>query len=138
MGALSVAEMVCRIALDFHRLGNISVLDLLRSSGYLRDPSTMQEDYLENALRSHPELIQEWAKLSEDKMVSSGWYILRPTGSENADWGIGYYPKGQERRFSDCFKACAFFIKQEVESYRSHPTLRRSPQAPSQRNRKGD
>jgi hypothetical protein len=118
MGTRSVAEMVCRIASDFHRTGNVSVLDLLRVSGYLQDPSALLECDLEDVLRSYPELIDEWLRLSENKRASGGWYLLRPS-SENAGWVVGYYPKGPERRFSDRFKGCAFFVKQEIEAYRS-------------------
>lgn len=108
--------MVCRIASDFHRLDNVSVLDLLRESGYLQSPAVLVQE-LEDALRSYPDLIDEWARLSEDKRTGSGWYIRRP-GSQDAEWIVGYYPRGREHRFSDRFKACAFFIKQEVEGYR--------------------
>jgi hypothetical protein len=121
MGTPSIAEMVCRIASDFYRLGNISVLDLLRFSGYLHDPDAVLEHHLEDVLRSHPDLIEEWVKLSGDKRTGSGWYLLGPIRSDNPEWIVGYYPKGREQRcFSDRFKACAFFIKQEVEANRSY------------------
>src|SRR5665213_3812905 len=121
MDTRSLAEMVCRIASYFLRLGNVSVLDLLRSSGYLQDPAALLECHLEDVLQSYPDLIDEWLKHSEDKRASSGWCLLRPIRSQNAEWIVGYYPKGREQRcFSDRFKACAFFIKQEVEANRSY------------------
>jgi hypothetical protein len=119
MGARSVAEMVCRIASDFNRIGTVSVLDLLRSSGYLQDPIALLEYHLEDVLRSYPELIDEWLRFSEDKRESNGWYLLRPS-TETAEWIVGHYPKGLERRFLDRFKGCAFFVKQEIEAYRSY------------------
>jgi hypothetical protein len=122
MGMNSVAETVCRMASEFYRLRNVSMIDLLKSSGYLQDPSVVLEQELEEVFRAYPDLINDWARLSEDKRTSDGWYLVRPFDShDGADWIVGYDPKRwKQRKFPDGFKACAFFVKQEIEVYRAN------------------
>ena len=71
-------------------------------------------------LRANPDLIDEWVKLSENKRTRYGWGLVRPCSSESADW-IVVYPNGRRRHsFPDGFKACAYFVKQEIEGYRAN------------------
>ena len=116
-----VAEAVCRMAAEFYRLRNVSMLDLTKSSGYLHDPDSVTQESLEEAFRLHPELIDNWLMLSDDKRTRYGWCLLRPYRShDHTDWVV-VTPNGwKEHRFPDGFKACAFFVKQEVESYRAN------------------
>jgi len=105
------------MAADHYELGNVSMVDLLKSSGYLQEPSTVQEEALEAGLRAHPELIETWVRYSVDKRTSSGWYLRAPFDlRDSAGWFVGHLPDQPERSFPDGFKACSFFIKQEIEA----------------------
>src|ERR1700691_540432 len=57
MGMNLVAEKVSRMASEFYRLRNISMMDLLKSSGYLQNPSAVMESDLEEVFRAQPHLI---------------------------------------------------------------------------------
>jgi hypothetical protein len=116
-----VAEAVCRMAAEYYRLGNASMLDPTRSSGYLQNPDAVTEEALEEVFRAFPELIDKWQMLSDDQRSRYGWCLLRPCRSHaHADWVV-VTPNGwKEHRFPDGFKAAAFFVKQEVESYRAN------------------
>ena len=113
------AEAVCRIAAEYYRLRNFSMLDLTKSSGYLQDPDAVTEEALEEVFRAHPDLINNWLMLSDDQMSRHAWGLLPPYRShDHADWVV-VTPNGwKEHRFPDGFKACAFFVKREVEHYR--------------------
>lgn len=116
----TVAETVCRMASEFYRLGNVSMNNLLKSSGYLQNPSAVLEDDLEGVFRAKPDLIDEWVRLSENKRTRDGWWLVRPDSPHTSDW-IVIYPNGRkQRKFPDGFKACAFFAKQEIEVYRGN------------------
>jgi len=119
MGMNSVAEKVSRMASEFYRLRNISMIDLLRSSGYVQNPSAVMEQDLEEVFRAEPELIDAWVRLSENKRTRYPWLLVR--GSSPDSGCIVMYPNGRRhRRFPDACKACAFFVKQEIEGYRAN------------------
>ena len=107
------------MAADFYRLGNVSMIDLLKSFGYLQNPSAVMEEQLEEVFLTYPDLISDWVRLSEDKRTPEGWCLRR--SYYTAGWTVGRVPETTERRrFKDQFKACSFFVKQEIEQYRAH------------------
>ena len=115
MDVREVAQAVCRMASDFYRLGNVSMLDLTKASGYLEDPSSVRERELFNALRTEPELVESWLIHSDNKRVRCGWAFVR----SRSEWRV-IFPNGRKyKSFADRLEACAFFIKQEVEAFRS-------------------
>jgi hypothetical protein len=115
-----VAEAVCRMASDFYRLRNLSILDLLKSSGYVEEHDAITEQHLHIVFEANPELIRPWFILSEDKRTKYGYYLLPPGVSPNkgSDWVLGYHPGGKEERLPDGPTACARFVKFEVEDLR--------------------
>jgi hypothetical protein len=68
-----IAESVCRMASDFYRLRNRSMLDLLRSSGYIRHHDAITEQQLQDVFEASPDLIHPWFILSEDKRTKYGY-----------------------------------------------------------------
>lgn len=121
METRGVAETVCRMASDFYRLRDISMLDLLKCSGYLEDPSTVSDGQLEDVLRTYPELIDAWLRLCDDQRTRYGWCLLRPFDSHgSADW-IVVEPNGKKQlSFPNSFKACAFFVRKQIEAYEAN------------------
>jgi hypothetical protein len=114
-----MVDAVCRIPLDFHRLRNVSVRNLLKASGYLEHPDAVGEPELAAFLRANPDVIEAWTALSEDKRVSEGWYLLSPaTSFDGHHWVVGYYPEGKRFSSLDAAEACAYYIKREIESWR--------------------
>lgn len=114
------AEVVCRMASDFHRLGNRSMLDLLKSSGYVDAHETITEEQFQAVFEANPDLIHSWIVHSENQRTKYGYYLLPPGVSPNrgSEWMVGYQPRGKEERFRDGFAACARFVKLEAENLR--------------------
>jgi len=85
------------MASDFYRLGNRSMLDLLKSSGYLQDHEAITELQLQVLFGTNPDLIHPWFILSEDQRTKYGYYLLPPGVSPNrgSDWVVGYHPVGR-------------------------------------------
>jgi hypothetical protein len=66
-----IGEAICRMASDFYRLRNRSLLDLLKSSGYVQDHDTIREQQLQIVFEADPELIRPWSILSEDQRTNT-------------------------------------------------------------------
>ena len=106
------------MAADFYQLRNQSMLDLLKSSDYLLDHDAVTEQQLQVVFEANPELIRPWFILSEDQRTKYGYYLLSPEVSPDADWVVGYHPRGNEEHFGDGPSACARFVKFEAENLR--------------------
>jgi len=82
-------------------------------SGYRGNERAITENDIRQYLSKHPELSREWSIYSESKRTNSGWYFdydLRRVGFFLGDGSE------QIRTFDDVASACAFFIKNEVDS----------------------
>jgi hypothetical protein len=111
-----VVESICRMPLDLRRLGNVTMIDLMRSSGYLEDPDAVTEARLEEFLRKCPELVSAW-EAESDRRSRYGWGLSR---RGEKDWVVDY-PNGRKYRvFDDGFTACAFYVKWKLEGLRGH------------------
>jgi hypothetical protein len=76
MGMNSVAQTVGRLASEFYRLRNLSMIDLLKSSGYVQNPSAVLEKDLEAVFRAEPDLIDAWVRLSSYKRTRYPWLLV--------------------------------------------------------------
>ena len=104
---------------NFRELGNKSIYSLLKESGYFEAHDQIPESAIRDTLIDFPESIREWARFSEDKRVSSGWFWRRST---NGRYEIGYQSISKDptqliERFNEV-DACAAFIKREVDEIR--------------------
>jgi hypothetical protein len=102
---------VCRLAQDFAREGGVSMLALLRRSGY-SEAVPISEERIEAYLRHHPELVESWLMESRNTRGTPAWYLL--DSRDGGDWTVGYYPGETKSQFRDKFKACAFYVQQFV------------------------
>ena len=96
-----------------------SIYSLLGDTGYFRIHDEVQEGDLVEAIESHPEAIREWLSWSSDKRSSSGWYFRQ---MDRGKAEVGYYGgeiNNEPIEFSDMKKACATFIKNEIEDIRT-------------------
>ena len=90
---------------------------LLKESGYFEMYDQVSEADIVEELKKHPELIDDWLMLSEDKRTS-GWCFTQ----ENQKYSVGYYPRTPNFRLTTYPKAkeaCAAFIKLEIEAIRT-------------------
>lgn len=107
----------------FNSLGNVSIYDLLKETGYFEIYDKISEDSIREVLMQHPECVDEWISYSEDKRSISGWYLKQ----EDKDvYVVGYFSgeedKDIQNKYADRIDACSFFIKHEAEDIRGvHP-----------------
>jgi hypothetical protein len=104
-------EDVCRLAWDFHAMGTVSARELIARTGYSTRWRSVSVGLLADTLRAHPEWVDAWIQWSEDKRVSSGWYISR-CGESAFD--VGSYPSVPPVRYRDQTQACAVFVRHEL------------------------
>ena len=104
----------------FTDLGNISIYELLKQSGYFQNFNQITEKDIFNELSHQPERIKEWILYSENKRSDSGYFIEQ---KEKDSYIVGYFSlKGGRRDQTEYHKgneACAAFIKHEIEEIRN-------------------
>jgi len=109
------AKRVCNIPADFHRRGDTSVFQLVRESGYADADTSSLRFAVEQQLRTHPTLIDDWLAYCADKRTSSGWHL-----ADDAPFTVGYYDirhgRSREQRFSDRSEACTEYIMRELKA----------------------
>jgi hypothetical protein len=112
-----VAEAVCRLAEDFYRLGDRSILDLLRASGYLQQHEAITVEDLRAIFSANPDLMRPW--LSVGNGGRYGHYLLPPGTSANQnDWVVGHNSGGKDEHFQDAPAALARFVKVKADDLR--------------------
>jgi hypothetical protein len=121
MADARIIEAICRMPAEYERRGNVSMIELLRESGYLKADWELTEVLLQTYLSEHPEAIEAWLAESRDQRVSEGWYLQDPEATGiRGRWLVGYYPNGPRMNYSDGVRACAAFIKQYVARMRTY------------------
>lgn len=112
-------ERIIHLPRLFKSLGNKSMHSLLRDTGYFEIADQIYEEDIGKALKQHPECINEWQLVSDDKRTTSGWYFKE---LDNGKYIVGYFDlkrkDNSDVEFSDIREACAFFIKHEIEDIR--------------------
>jgi hypothetical protein len=105
---------VCLLPQEFRRRGDVSMIDLVRDSGYLRSPNAVTEGDLERYFRGNPDAIDAWLLESMDQRCAPAWYLVEPS-DHAGQWTVGYLTtSGQRTRealYGDGTKACASFVK---------------------------
>lgn len=120
MDEKTTIEAIVYLPNKFYNLENKSMYALLKETGYFEIFNKVTEGDIYNALNQHPSLVNEWMIWSENKQTSSGWYFMK---EDNKDQHVvNYLPpkRGHEKlEFLDVKKACAAFIKREIEEIRN-------------------
>ena len=109
-----LTQRICQLPRDFLEVGNLSIVDLLRRTGYYDNRELLTTQGIQVYLRSHPGLLDDWIGYSEDKRTSRGWYLERNTDSKPPRYILGYLPRGEETEFTSAEVACSEFIIREV------------------------
>jgi len=101
----------------FH-LENKSILTLLKETGYFEHFDSVNETDISERLAIYPRCIEKWMILSLDNRTGQGWGI---SDDESGKYSVWYYPPQEDLpliEFDNIQKACATFIKLEIESIR--------------------
>jgi hypothetical protein len=111
-------EKICRIPVEYKRLGNVSFDTLLKESGYMGQDLDVEQ--IKKILIRFPELIEPWLVLSLDQRGGPSWYVLSPEDSKSKKWTFSSSPKSEpEQYFSDGPSAVAKFIAAYVNKKKS-------------------
>jgi hypothetical protein len=105
-------EAVCRLPIDFHTLGDVSPVELVRRSGYRGQEGQVTVDVIADCLAKHNDWVEAWFVWSDDQRFSPAWWLnaRSPSGYE-----VGYYDPKLARQakpsfFEDKVSACAEFV----------------------------
>jgi hypothetical protein len=118
---MNKGEIVAQIATlpqRFRSLGDVSMFSLLEATNYFAFHDRISEADIGAALARYPESVEAWIQYSEDKRTS-GWYIVQ---HDTDGYEVGYAAANGDRSEQVCcdnrIKACASFIKHELENIR--------------------
>lgn len=111
-----IINKLINIPVDFHRTGNKTWNTLLKESGYLENQDKVTVGKIEEALRLHSNLINDWIQFSDDNRSTPAWVFGK---GDSGKYRVAHYPEGkdfQEMVTFDRFKACAYFIMCKITS----------------------
>ncbi|WMJ08682.1 hypothetical protein [Nitrosomonas sp. sh817] len=97
---------------EFSLQQTVSMHDLLQRTGYANISKLISEQDLYEEILSYPDVVTDWLDYSEDKRCV-GWYFC---SSDSNEYLVGYLDDDEriETKYTDKLKACAVFIKQEL------------------------
>jgi hypothetical protein len=111
MSIETVLKNICRMPIDFERLGDVSMIHLLEESGYIESRNDITEDNIIGYLKEDKDIVDAWIRHSEDQRCTPSWYFNGQT--------VGYLnSSGQsekENYYDDPLKGCASYIKLMME-----------------------
>jgi len=95
-----------------------SISSLLQESGYFEIHSDIDERKIYETIKEHPKYVKVWLQWSDDKRSSPSPYFRQTDDGRGL---VGYYPGSYFRVWPDIYKACAVFIKLDMEQVRVGP-----------------
>jgi hypothetical protein len=107
---------ILNIPSEFNTSQTKSITNLVIASGYVQMYLLVTTIVLENAIRREPRVMDSWQEYSENKRTTHGWFWKK--GNQNE---VGYYSAHgilNVESYDDIYKACAAFIKHELEDIR--------------------
>jgi hypothetical protein len=126
MNNATVIARLCGLPSEFRTRGNVSMIDLIRDSGYLEIANRVFESDIEEYLREHADLVDVWQVYSEDQRCTPTCYLASASFAGrpgDSGWRVGYYSmlpaERVERDFQDGYSACAYFVKRFAEDLRA-------------------
>src|SRR5574338_522712 len=83
-----IAREIVQIPRTFQIRRNVSVVGLLKQTGYFELHDQLSVSDIREALARDPACVQEWMQYCSDKRTSSGWYIRL---NDEELYQIGYF-----------------------------------------------
>lgn len=108
-------DKVLHLPREFHDIRTVSIIALLKETGYSEIHDQISVDDIRTALMQCPECFDEWLAYS-DQRTNSIWGFRK----ESAEKYIVFYLDSHNilsitEEYSDCFDACAHYIKHEID-----------------------
>lgn len=97
----------------FSRRSTVSMYDLLHEVGYANIAGQISKQDLYQKLLVYPDFVNDWLEYSENKRCA-GWYFKLNDANKYA---VGCIDENgnTETEYDDKLKACAVFVKQELD-----------------------
>ncbi|MDR2834791.1 MAG: hypothetical protein LBV69_01130 [Bacteroidales bacterium] len=114
MENIKIIKNIIELPKTFILIGNTSIYNLLYKTGYFSVHNQISENDFYFELLKKSECIESWENWSNDKHCDSGWYFKE----HNQKYLVGYYDMDkiiEQTEYNDKTKACAIFIKKEIE-----------------------
>jgi hypothetical protein len=114
----NIVYEILKIPETLNKLHNLSVYQLLVSSGYFENYELITELNISQELYKDNSFVDFWFDLSDSKRTFSGWHISR----DKDKYTIAFYPSEENNltyEFENSIDACARFIKLEIEEIRT-------------------
>lgn len=108
---------------------SLSLVELVRESGYLRFRNEIDLVALRTALKDRTEIVEVWLQYSKDKEANWGWFFereRRPGYAVGLRTGLSPETRCE---ISDPGEACAYYIKHEFEAIVGAPSQGSAPPA---------
>ena len=108
-----IINKILRIVKDFNN-STVSIHDLLEQTKYSKHANQISEHDLYTKLKASPGIVNDWFSYSEDKRTDRGWYIKQINKNT---FIVGFLDETGKKEFKyrDKLKACAKFIKHEID-----------------------
>lgn len=103
----------------FNSVGNMSIYNLLKETGYFEIHDQISVKNILNVLAQYSECVEDWIVYSEDKRIGSGWYFKQ---EDNQKYVVGCLSEEgniTHKEYSNRLEACAIFIKHEIDDIRT-------------------
>jgi len=104
----------------FNKLGNRSIYDLLKDTGYFNLFNQINEGDIKKILKKNTSCVNDWLLYSENKRTDGGYFFQK---DENDKYVVSFFDskkqKFENRKiYTDKMQACSLFIKMEIEEIR--------------------
>ena len=114
-----IIQLILTLPERFMSQRDKSFNQLLKETGYFQNYDQIHEEDILDAINQYPEIIKNWFIWSENKRTRSGWFIKESKGKYIVSFFSNLENKienKKEFRTNEIKKACAYFIKKEVDS----------------------
>jgi hypothetical protein len=109
-----ILQSIIKLPVTFGLMADKSPFTILSDLGYAKIHDSVSEIDIYSVLTKEPNYLEDWLSFSADKRTV-GWYIYR----SESDFYVGRLDntgsKADEKCYDDGLKACAAFIKHEID-----------------------
>src|SRR5687767_115418 len=97
MSTVATIHAIVRLPIAFSQRGDVSVIELLRESGYYQNYDRVRVADLRDALNDDGNATDAWVQYSEDQRSSSAWFVSEQSG----EWYVGFYSSDEEAQYDE-------------------------------------
>tara|TARA_Y100000389_G_C17073478_1_gene323144 strand:+ start:80 stop:436 length:357 start_codon:yes stop_codon:yes gene_type:complete len=110
----NIIHLILGLPREFNNQKDKSFKQLLEETGYFEVRNQIQKKDILEIIKKCPEFIKDWFTWSENKRVTSGWFLKE----EKEKYVVSFFPNSKTKktfRTKSIQKASAYFIKQELD-----------------------